>query len=83
MVETLRAAHIYFGHTDAQIYQVGQLICLGLEANDSFEDLLGVLSLPGGDFNQNPGSTEPGLNREQGTTVIYAAAAEFCPEQAG
>jgi hypothetical protein len=71
-LQTVRDSKVFFGYSDERINDVGQLYCDNLQGGATYNETVELLQF-----------VESGISRDQAETVIYAMAAEFCPEQAG
>ena len=68
-LELMRDTKAFFGADDTALNKVGNSICDALKDGSTYDDTVKWLGVAG-------------LTAEQAESVIFASAAEFCPEQA-
>lgn len=68
-LDEMRSTEAFFGFSDEQLQTIGQSTCDALRDGSSFDDIVDTLAI--NDF-----------TKDQATTIIFASAAEYCPEQA-
>lgn len=67
-LETMRSTEAFLGFEDEQLEEIGEDICAALRDGSTFDDLVRTLGI--NDF-----------TKAQASAVIFASAAEYCPEQ--